>query len=412
MTRVVPLPGRRPPLWPDDLLSVDDLDSWTPLPFRQFVVKLHSRCNLACDYCYLYEMADSSWRGRPGVMDSKIVEATAQRVAEHVATHGLDRVHVVLHGGEPLLAGTRTIAHAAEALRERMPSGTELAMSVQTNGVLLDEAMLDVLAAHRIRVGVSLDGDAPANDRHRRFTDGRGSHDAVARALVRLRGERYRGLYAGLLCTIDVRNDPVAVYEGLLEHAPPTVDFLLPHGNWTEPPPGWTDEPGAAPYADWLAAVFDRWYDAPQRETSVRIFEDLMGLLIDPAHQSRSEQVGLAPAVVVVVDTDGSIEQVDTLRSAFDGAAGTGFSVLTDPFDDVLRHPSLVARQLGLSALAEPCQDCRFARACGGGYYPHRFRADHGFRNPSVYCRDLMRLIEHIRSRVAADIARLPKART
>ncbi|MEU9838708.1 hypothetical protein AB0C69_05725, partial [Actinomadura sp. NPDC048032] len=35
------------------------------LPFREFILKIHSRCNLACDYCYVYEMGDQSWRDQP-----------------------------------------------------------------------------------------------------------------------------------------------------------------------------------------------------------------------------------------------------------------------------------------------------------------------------------------------------------
>jgi len=29
---------------------------------REFIAKVHSRCDLARDYCYIYEMADQSWR--------------------------------------------------------------------------------------------------------------------------------------------------------------------------------------------------------------------------------------------------------------------------------------------------------------------------------------------------------------
>ncbi|MEU7607651.1 hypothetical protein AB0B44_43910, partial [Streptomyces sp. NPDC041003] len=36
-----------------------------PHPIRQFVLKTRSRCNLACTYCYVYEMADQGWRGQP-----------------------------------------------------------------------------------------------------------------------------------------------------------------------------------------------------------------------------------------------------------------------------------------------------------------------------------------------------------
>jgi uncharacterized protein len=67
----------------------------------------------------------------------------------------------------------------------------------------------------------------------------------------------FRHLFNGLLCTIDLRNDPMATFRALAGCDPPKIDFLLPHGTWAKPPPG--REPGAAgtPYADWLIAVFD-----------------------------------------------------------------------------------------------------------------------------------------------------------
>ena len=39
-------------------------------------------------------------------------------------------------------------------------------------------------------------------------------------------------------------------------------------------------------------------------------------------------------------------------------------------------------------------------KICGGGYFPHRYRSGSGFRNPSVYCADLQRVITHIAARV------------
>ena len=60
----------------------------------------------------------------------------------------------------------------------------------------------------------------------------------MIRAVDLLRTDRYRPLYAGLLCTIDVRNDPVATYDALAALDPPAIDFLLPHATWDTPPPG------------------------------------------------------------------------------------------------------------------------------------------------------------------------------
>src|SRR5690349_7225773 len=35
---------------------------WRPHPFSEFVVRIHSRPDWSSDYCYLYGMADQSWR--------------------------------------------------------------------------------------------------------------------------------------------------------------------------------------------------------------------------------------------------------------------------------------------------------------------------------------------------------------
>ena len=64
----------------------------TPCPVRGFSIAVHSRCNLACDYCYVYELTDQSWRGRPKWMSGDAAEAAGWRVAEQRQPHGLRQV--------------------------------------------------------------------------------------------------------------------------------------------------------------------------------------------------------------------------------------------------------------------------------------------------------------------------------
>jgi uncharacterized protein len=373
------------------------------LPFRQFIVKIHSRCNLACDYCYVYTKADQRWRSRPLIMSPEIADLTVRRVAEHALGHGLDQVEVIIHGGEPLLAGVERIGRLVRAMRSAVPARVQA--TVQTNATLLDRTFLELFRELNVQVGVSLDGDATANDRHRIRRNGAGSYHDVLRALKQLGSAEFRPLFGGLLCTIDLDNDPVRTYDALLEFAPPTVDFLLPHGNWTTPPRGLPARPGAWPYADWLIAVFERWYSAPGRETGVRLFEEIINVLL--GGHSRVEGVGLSPAAMVVVETDGMIEQSDILASTFEGAAATGLHVARNSFDAALRLPGVMARQAGAAGLCETCRACDQRVACGGGLRAHRYRAGNGFDNPSVYCADLHRLMTHVRRRLADDLAGL-----
>jgi uncharacterized protein len=377
--------------------------SRTPIPFRQFVLKVHSRCNLACDYCYVYEHADQSWRSQPLVMSESTLTRAAERIAEHARLHRLTDVWVVLHGGEPLLAGRDRLAFAVSVLRRTVRTA-RVHVSVQTNGVLLDDTFCQLFAELDVKVGISLDGDAAAMDRHRLDPRGRSTHERVVASIDRLRSARWESLYAGLLCTVDIANDPVETYTALLRHRPPMIDLLLPHATWASPPPG--AGVGATPYGDWLVAVFDRWYSAPRRETGVRLFEEILSLVL--GGRSHTEAIGLSAVDILVVETDGQLEQVDSLKVAYDGAAATGLNVSDHSFDAALAHPGIRARHGGLDALSQECRRCPIVQVCGGGLYAHRFRLGTGFDNPSVYCADLLRLIDHVIGRVRADLALLP----
>jgi len=385
--------------WPANLeISALRAEGWKPVPFREFIIKVHSRCNLSCDYCYMYEMADQSWRTQPRKMSPEVADLTAARVGEHARSHGLNRVSLILHGGEPLLAGGDLITRLVTATRREAGPQVTVDVSIQTNAVLLDDAYLRLFDELGVRVGVSVDGDAVAHDRHRTYANGGGSYLAVSDSLARLR--RFPRLYGGLLCTVDLRNDPVGTYRALADFVPPRIDFLLPHGTWTTPPPGRSPDDPATPYADWLIAVFDAWY--PRPATGIRLFEEIMQLLLGGT--SNSEVVGLAPAQLVVIETDGSVAQEDTLKVAFDGAVATGLHLSRDPLDAALLLPEVAARQIGARALPDGCRACPVHQVCGGGLYSHRYRAGTGFLNPSVYCPDLLALISHIRGRLQADL--------
>jgi uncharacterized protein len=365
------------------------------LPLDQFVLKVESRCDLACDHCYVYEAADQSWRGRPKGIPDDVLRRTAERIAEHAGEHGLDVVEVVLHGGEPLLIGVDGLRGIITELHSSLRGVCELDLRIHTNGVRLNEAFCDLFAEFNVHVGISIDGDRAANDRHRRYANGRSSYDPVIRAINLLRTDRYRSLYAGLLCTIDVANDPIAVYEALIGLEPPRVDFLLPHATWDEPPPR---DPGRdEQYADWLTAIFDRWVE-DGRPTGIRTFESILSTLT--GGESFTEALGLAPVTLATIETDGSYEQVDSLKVAYEGAPATGLNVFSDGLNAVAGHPDIVARQQGLDSLCQTCRECPVVSSCGGGLYAHRYRSGAGFDNPSVFCRDLLKLISHVEQRL------------
>ncbi len=379
---------------------------WTPQPFRLFLCKVHTRCNLNCDYCYVYHLADQSWRSKPRMMEQAVIKRLAERIREHVEAHEIDKIHIVLHGGEPLLCGADHIRRFVQTMRAELDGLTEIAFLMQSNGTLLDEEMCRLLVDLGVRVGISLDGSERANNVHRPYRNGRPSYPRVRRALELLNRPEHRQIYAGLLCVIDIDNDPIETYQELVSHQPPGIDFLFRLGDASKPPPGKEDIQNTA-YADWLIPIFDLWYSTAPPPVQIRLFQEIIHLLI--GGRTGFESIGLTPVNLITIDTGGELEGVDSLKAVFDGAPALAMNIMDESFDDALRHPSVIARQAGADALHPTCRACEIHAVCGGGYYPHRYSDEAGFLNPSVYCADLLKLITHIRATVRLDIDALAR---
>jgi uncharacterized protein len=372
-----------------------------PQAFTQFVMKIQSRCNLNCTYCYVYNGRDNGWRRQPMAMSERTAAVSGRRIAEHAERFGLSAVGIVFHGGEPLIAGPDALDTYASILNRQISPTAEVRLGVQTNGTLLTKELLKIFDRWDIRVGVSLDGTRDTHDRRRRHHDGRGSQGAAIRAIRMLASAEYRHLFAGLLCVADVEADPLGCYLELAGLDAPAIDFLLPHANWDHPPHR-LDDHRRAIYADWLITIFDAWYEERRRAPAIRLFEEIIGLLL--ALPVRSESVGLSPSTVVIIEANGDIEQIDSLKTAYDGASGTGLNLYSHSLERALWDPITVARQAGVEGLSQVCAPCPLRPVCGGGHFAHRYRTGNGFLNPSVYGPDLAKLITHMGTRIYADL--------
>lgn len=133
------------------------------------VVKVASRCNLNCSYCYMYNMGDNSYLMQPKVMSLKVVDKLIERILSHCQKHTIKNFEIVLHGGEPLLAGKDFFRKFVNKANERLvaEAGIGVKFVIQTNGLLLTEDWCKLFAELKIAVGVSLDGTPEDNDRYR-----------------------------------------------------------------------------------------------------------------------------------------------------------------------------------------------------------------------------------------------------
>lgn len=409
-----------------EMLDVKSVAEATAIPkahLHTAVAKAHSRCPLNCNGCYVYNSpsGDTSWRDQPGAMSYETVEAFGYRLGEelncHPSTEGSSpsppaeeptlvppaRFEVIWHGGEPLLAGPSFYNNAVRMLRNAVSGSTVLEHKIQTAGTLLDDEFLEVFRRNNIRVGVSLNGNREANDRTRVDHAGRSTYDKAVHG-IRLMTEstRYSKLFDRILAVVDLRNDPVETYKSLAAFGPPTIDFLLPHGNWHTPPAGLEDQErrNKVPYGKWYTAVFDAWFPAHADYIRIRTFDSIIQGLY--GGKSSVESIGAKKNGLgyndglIVVETDGSLDMVDTLKSVPGQVGRTGFNVRDHSISEAMAHMATIAKSLGAATLADACIACPISKVCGGGYLPHRFDEENSFAHRSVFCLDLAYIVAHI----------------
>ena len=360
----------------------------------QLILKVASRCNLNCSYCYVYNKGDTSWRGRPPVMSDEVFAASMDRTRDYCSAIGEQAVLLTFHGGEPCLVGAGRFSMWCQTARQRL-RGLDVTISIQTNGTLIDEHWLQVFREHSVGVGVSIDGPAVIHDRFRVDHAGRGSHESVTGALAMLRGT---GLRYGLLCVIPLGSDPVVVHRHFANLGAPSVTYLFP--DYTHDTIGEIRGLfGETPCADFLIGVFEEWWSCGTLEFQVRDLWNMARVIL--GGESEIEVIGNPAPRYFFVETDGTIEGLDALRVCENGITRTNLNVFTAGFDDVRLAGGLHSTTIheGMP-LPDACRGCPEEQTCAGGYLPHRYSRARAFNNQSVWCADLKKLFAHIRLRL------------
>ena len=350
-------------------------------PISQLLVKVATRCNIDCSYCYWFR--DAAVYDKPKLMSAGVLQQLLRRIEEHVSRYDLVAFPIVLHGGEPLLWGVENFhrfAEACEAISSR--TGCTIPIAVTTNGVLIDAAWLNCFETHDIAVAISLDGPAHIHDIHRRTFQGTGTHAAVERAARLLVG---RDIAVTALAVCNPAYPPAHYVDFFAGCGITSYDIMIPDATVDEKPPS---------IAAFYNGLFELWMAANRSRpaVSIRTISDMVAALL--GNNSPTEGVGHKPVELCTVMTDGTIEAHDVLRIAGDGFTKTTFNIFDHLIDDVRNEPRWKAARDASINLCEKCRQCRFMNACGGGYLPHRFSRANGYDNPSVYCDDLYAMFE------------------
>lgn len=359
-----------------------------------YILKVASVCNLNCTYCYYFNGADTSWRERRSMMSHATVKRIVDQLIPHARAHGIDAVDLVVHGGEPfIMKKDRFLAMMREFDRIE-EAGISVRRKGQTNGVLLDDEWVDILARENFHLGVSIDGPKDVNDAYRVDHSGHGSYDRAIAGLKLALSREASGLDPSVISVINPDYSGSRMYEHLRSLGVKRMDFLLPESNYAHPPDGYQPLGPMTPYGDFLREVADAWFAEDDPDVFVRLVGRISEALL--GGDVRSDVIGTAPVRVAVIETDGALEPTDNYKACEDRMTDLGLNIWGNTFDDLYGHEFFRYCTAAGELVPSACGGCKYVSLCGGGRMTTRYSREEGFQRRSIYCNDLYTLYKHL----------------
>lgn len=171
------------------------------------VMKVTKQCNLECKYCYESASANKT---------AKMSYETAYRIVDQlVELNKGELVHILFHGGEPLLCVDTMSAVCSYATENY---GGQVSFGIQTNATLITDEVVALIKKYNIIVGISFDGPAITHNITRCGPNGIPSHERVVRGIEKLNDSE---IGYGVATVINRTN---------YKYAKEIIDFYLEYG--------------------------------------------------------------------------------------------------------------------------------------------------------------------------------------
>jgi uncharacterized protein len=351
----------------------------------EVVLKITERCNINCNYCYMFNLGNEDYKSRPVYMHQTTIDQVATFIANGAQELNIQTVIIILHGGEPLLLKKDRFEKMCLTLQKKISPFAKVRFTLQTNAILIDHEWIRLFTRFRIGVGVSLDGPAEYNDIGRLDHAGKTTFEDTLRGLRQLQQAAARDLIPqpGILTVINPANDARKLYRFFIDELHIRhLDFLLPivsHETF--------DHTQLTACGDYLLALVDEHFREDKTGIELRLVDQFVEFLNAGANnkQKRNAEPDFA---LIVISGDGELGPDDDMKPL--NFCQNVANVRDITLAGFLNRPEMIYIQRITHSIPDDCQDCAWQNYCKGGagygVLINRYSAKTGFNNKSVLC--------------------------
>jgi uncharacterized protein len=331
-------------------------------------------CNLDCDYCFYLDREADPYQALPG----RIMTAdTLERLVDGYLFYSYPQTTIAFQGGEPTLAGLPFFQKLVDLEKRCGRKGQSVSNSIQTNGILLDQAWCELFRAYSFLVGLSLDGTEEAHNRYRVNKGGRGTWARVMEAAELLRKQRVE---FNILCVLSKANvaNGRELYGFFRKLGIANLQFIP----LAEFHPDGSPKPyaiSAEEYGRFLCEVFDAWWPE-RRQVRVRFFDNLAEAVAGgkPGNCTLHESCDS----YAVVEYNGDVYPCDF----FVEAGWKLGNIAEDSWTEIARRQRRRNFAVKKSEPHADCAVCEYRRICHGGCPKLRHAQNHRFEDLDWFC--------------------------
>ncbi|NLP48565.1 MAG: SPASM domain-containing protein [Clostridiales bacterium] len=358
-------------------------------------------CNMRCTYCFYCDITEKRSVKHYGFTDPE----TMHNIISKAFGIAKRSISFVFQGGEPTLAGLDFYESFVAKVKQLNKNKISVNYALQTNGLDLDENLIEFFAEHKFLLGLSIDGDAKIHNQNRLDKEGAGSHSRAMRTarLFELYGVDYNIL---VVVTRQTAKHIEKIYNFYKKNNFRHLQFIPCLAPLGEDPFANPYSPRPDEYEMFLKKLFKLYYKdfMGGNYTSIRFFDNLVNI----AMGGQAEQCGLfgyCPGHFII-EGDGSVYPCDFY------CVDHWYLGNINELDFLELANSEKMGEFIQSSYHEDhlCKSCEFAALCRGGCRRDRDPALAGKAGENIYCDALYNFFQEAEPAIK-EIARIESGR-
>jgi len=151
-----------------------------PTSLQGMSLSLTRTCNLQCRYCFEDWQDAHYYRSSPEKVGKKAVDFLLEYSRDN------KKLLFTFFGGEPMLRFDDIKEITEYAYSKAKELGKEMLFSIDTNGTIINDEVIELFKKYRFSVVVSMDGPQEVQDINRPFKNGKGSYKLVERNIKKM----------------------------------------------------------------------------------------------------------------------------------------------------------------------------------------------------------------------------------